>query len=119
MTQKDNDSITIPQEKLLDFFMHTATRQDVAELRSETHHQFSDVRQELTKLRIEIKQDIADLKAELKEDNARIEKCCDKLGQDLHDVFTHLSDKIDSNFKWTMGILIVSILSPIALHFVT
>ena len=163
MTQKDNDSITIPQEKLLDFFMHTATRQDVAELRNETHHQFSDMKQEFTalrketntqfveqrklfqqdmsnfrnevkqdmsnlraevkqdmsNLRAEVKQDIADLKTELKEDQARIEKRCDKLGLDLHDVFTHLSDKIDSNFKWTMGILIVSILSPIALHFVT
>ena len=85
MTQKENDSITIPQEKLLDFFMHTATRQDVAELRNQTHHQFSDMKQEFTALRKEtntqfaeqrklFQQDMADLKIELKENNARIEK---------------------------------------------
>ena len=77
-----NISIEITQEKLLDILMHSATREDIYELRK-------DVRKDIAEFKIEV-----------------------------HGEVTGLRGEVRDNFKWTIGILMVTILVPIALHFV-
>jgi len=96
-----NIKIEITQGKLLDLLMHSATREDISELRTEMHQRIDSSKNEL-------KKEIADVKTELKAEIA-----------DVKTDMKSLSERMDSNFKWTLGILIVAILVPIALHFVS
>ena len=78
----------------MDFFMHTATRQEFAGQRK-------SFQQDMSLLRTQVRQGH------------------DNLRHELQEAVNRLSDKIDSNLKWILSILLISILSPIALHFVT
>ena len=112
---KDNNmKLEITQDKLVDLLMHSATRQDIAELRTEMQSDKNELKSEITQtnnridtLRTELKSDIAEVKNELKSDIAEV-----------RNELKIVADKGDSNFKWTVGILIVAILVPIALHFI-
>ena len=74
---------------ILNVLQHGATREDI-----------NDVRQEIIQVRSEVTQVRSDL-------NTKI----DTVAKDL-------SNRMDSNFKWTLGIILVGILVPIALHFI-
>ena len=99
--------LEITQDKLVDILQHAATRQDIADLRVETNANITGVKAELKaeigKLESHMDSNKAELKAEISKVENKIEAAV---------------NKSDSNFKWTMGVLIVTILVPIALHFV-
>ena len=85
---------------LIHAMTHAATRDDIANLRTE-------VKDDISKLDTKIDH----VRTELKEDISRLDTKIDKVNTDL-------SNKIDSNFKWLASIVIVGILVPIALHFI-
>jgi hypothetical protein len=91
-----NIKIEITQAKLLDVLMHSATREDIAELRSELKSDKVEVKSEILEVKNELKGEISGVRSELRS----------------------LGEKVDSNFRWIMGVLVVTILVPIALHFI-
>jgi uncharacterized protein YpmS len=102
-----NMKLEITQDKLVDLLMHSATRQDIAELRNEMQSDKNELKAEIAQtnnridnLRTELKSDIAEVKTELKADMKVI------------------VEKVDNNFKWLAGILVVGLLIPIILQFV-
>lgn len=54
--------------------------------------------------------------------DSKIDNKIDSLRSELKNEFdtkiNRLSDKMDSNFKWTLGVIIVGILVPVALKFI-
>ena len=51
----DDKKYIILEDKFVDILMHTATRNDIAELRKEMHSEIKDVRSEIKDVRSEIK----------------------------------------------------------------
>ena len=85
---------------ILNVLQHGATREDI-----------NDVRQEIIQVRSEITQIRSDL-------NTKIDTVAKGLDNKIDTVAKDLSNRMDSNFKWTLGIILVGILVPIALHFI-
>ena len=100
----NNMKLEITQDKLVDLLMHSATRQDIAEVKTE-------LKFEIEKIEAGLKSDIADVKTELKSDIAEVKT---ELKSDMKVIV----EKVDNNFKWLAGILVVGLLIPIILQFV-
>ncbi len=107
----NNMKLEITQDKLVDLLMHSATRQDIAELRTEMQIDKNELKSEIEKVELGLNSKIDNLRTELKSDIAEVKN-------ELKSEMKIVADKGDSNFKWTVGILIVAILVPIALHFI-
>lgn len=60
------------------------------------------------------REDIAALRQEVKEDIASVGRCVDKMDRRID----KLENKIDTNFKWVVGLLVASVLVPIALKLI-
>ncbi len=65
---------------------HFATKSDIDTLRQETRTEFAKLRAEIADLRAELKGDIANVRTE------------------MADLRTSLTDKIDTSFRWLIGL---------------
>ena len=87
---------------------HFATKSDIDTLRQETRTEFAKLRAEIADLRAELKGDIADLRAELKGDiadlRAELKGDIANVRTEMADLRTSLTDKIDTSFRWLIGI---------------
>jgi len=110
----NNMKLEITQDKLVDLLMHSATRQDIAELRNEMQSDKNELKSEIA----QTNNRIDTLRTELKSDIAEVKSSIVEVKNELKSEMKIVADKGDSNFKWTVGILIVAILVPIALHFI-
>tara|TARA_B110000091_G_scaffold199945_1_gene230258 strand:+ start:195 stop:518 length:324 start_codon:yes stop_codon:yes gene_type:complete len=69
------------------------------------------------------REDIANLRKEMKEDVSRLDNSISRLDSKIDTVNTSLVNRMDSNFKWLVGIIITGIIfSPVSLvlvpHFI-
>jgi hypothetical protein len=104
LNMKDIDLKNIPIKEfkaeitsgdLIHAMTHAATRDDIANLRTE------------------VKDDISILRKEVKDDVSRLDAKIDTVNASL-------INKMDSNFKWLVGIIITGIIfSPVSLALVT
>lgn len=80
---------------LIHAMTHAATREDIANLRKE------------------VKDDVSTLRKEVKDDVSKLDAKMDGIN-------TSLTNKMDSNFKWLVGIIITGIIfSPVSLALVS
>ena len=95
-TKADTDSLR--QEMRAEF---AKVRTEMADLRAELKGEIADLRAELkgeiADLRAKLKGEIADLRAELKGDIANVRT-------EMADLRTSLTDKIDTSFRWLIGL---------------
>ena len=87
----------ITQDKLVDLLMHSATRQDIADLRLEMKSDKSELKAEIAELRSQMNSNKDELKSEISKVDDRVSK---------------IEDKISSGFKWMTGILVVGVMVP-------
>jgi predicted PurR-regulated permease PerM len=100
----ENYEATLTSGDLINIIQHSVTRDDMESLRKE----FKD---DFVKLDNKIDNVVERL------DN-KIDNVAEKLDNKIETLRSDLTNKMDSNFKWTLGVIIVGILVPIALHFI-
>ena len=88
-TQEPKFEIT--KDNILHYFMHAATREDIAELRAEN------------------KANIDSLRAEFKSDISRLDDKIERIADKMDVKFSALSDKLDKklnkHFMWLVGLM--------------
>ena len=89
---QDDKTIHLSQQDYINLMAHKITHDVVAETRID-----------IDRLRDEMVEKFEKIDSRFEKTDARIEK---------------LEDKIDSNFKWVIGLVLISVLSPIILHFI-
>ena len=100
-------ALNITQDKLVDILIHAATREDIASLRTENREMYNQLDKKIDTLAIDHNHKID-----------KLDQKVDTVSSDLNHKIDKLDSKIDSNFKMMLSVLIVTILVPIALHFV-
>lgn len=91
----------VREETIFDYLMHAATREDIANLR------------------LEVKDDIAKLDTKIDRIAGQLDTKIDKLRQETKEDFKELTKKVDIQFRWMMGILLIGIIAPFAAKFFT
>ncbi|WP_192484856.1 MULTISPECIES: coiled-coil domain-containing protein [Cysteiniphilum] len=113
----DEVKVTITQDKLVDILMHAATREDIANVKTEISglgdkldKDIANVRTEISGLRDKLDKDIASVNNQINKLDNRIDKLDNRIDK--------LDSRIDSNFKWMMGAIIIAILIPLVSKFI-
>ena len=96
----ENYEATLTSGDLINIIQHSVTSDDMESLRKQFKYDFNKLDSKIDTVRSEFKSDF------------------NKLDNKIDTVAEKLTNKIDSNFKWTLGVIIVGILVPIALHFI-
>ena len=95
-TQEPKFEIT--KDNILHYFMHAATREDIAELRAENKANISELRAEnkanISELRADTKASIGELRQELKADMSKLDSKMDDLRRDNN-----------KYFRWIVGLM--------------
>ena len=107
----ENYEATLTSGDLINIIQHSVTSDDMESLRKQFKYDFNKLDSKIDTVRSEFKSDFNKL------DN-KIDTVAEKLTNKIDTVAEKLTNKIDSNFKWTLGVIIVGILVPIALHFI-
>ncbi len=88
--------------------LRLATKADTDSLRQEMRAEFAKVRTEMADLRAELKGEIADLRAKLKGEiadlRAELKGDIANVRTEMADLRTSLTDKIDTSFRWLIGL---------------
>jgi len=95
-------------------------KQDIKRLDSEIKQNISEVRQDIKSLDSEIKQNISEIRQDIKSLDSEVRQNISEVRQDIksldsevrHDI-RRLDTKIDSNFKWLLGVMIGGFASTI------
>lgn len=97
MSQKSEDNknhtrrtFEVREETIFDYLMHAATREDIANLRSE-----------------------------VKDDVSRLDSKIENLRKETKEDFKELTKKVDIQFRWMMGILLIAVMAPFVAKFIT
>jgi predicted nucleic acid-binding Zn-ribbon protein len=107
----ENYEATLTSGDLINIIQHSVTRDDMESLRKEFKDDFVNLDNKIDNVRAELKSDINKL-------DSKIDNVAEKLDSKIEALKSELNNKMDSNFKWTLGVIIVGILVPIALHFI-
>lgn len=86
----------VREETIFDYLMHAATREDIANLRSE------------------VKEDIAKLDAKIDRVASYLDSKIDKVESNLESKIDKLNGKVDTQFRWLVGFLIIAVIAPFA-----
>ena len=97
--KENNFKLEITQDKLVDILMHSATREDIAQLSKKIESTETSLNDKIESLEISL-------------NNKN-----DRLNDKIESLEKSLTNKMESNFKWTVGILMVAIFAPIVLNF--
>jgi short-subunit dehydrogenase involved in D-alanine esterification of teichoic acids len=89
---EDRPRLTIDNEKLIDIIMHSATRDDIRELKNEILAKHDDLNRKIDSFQF------------------MNDKRLDKIDQELG----RMEDDIKTNFKWVCGLILFSMVLPIA-----
>jgi uncharacterized protein YaaR (DUF327 family) len=95
-TKMNTENVTLTSQEYMNLMAHKIT-----------HDVVKEVDDKIDKLEVKLESKIDALDVKL---SGRIDKLDGRIDK--------LESKLDSNFKWVMGVLVITILVPIALQFV-
>lgn len=99
MNDNENKNIHISQQEYINLMAHKITHDVVAETRIDIDRLRDDVNAKLDKI------------------DKQFEKI-DKRFEQVETRINQLDNKIDARFNWVIGLVLISVLSPIILHFI-
>ena len=108
--KENNFKLEITQDKLVDILMHSATREDIAQLSKKIESTETSLNNKIESTETSLNDKIESLEISLNNKN-------DRLNDKIESLEKSLTNKMESNFKWTVGILMVAIFAPIVLNF--
>ena len=98
----ESKKLEITSDNILHCLMHAATREDIAELKTETKNSINDLRAEtkanISDLKLELKTDMAELKSDLRSEMNVIKS-------DLKSEMQALRKDTNKYFRWIVGLM--------------